>query len=585
MRSAFLILTAAAAYALLRGWPEALHPLLRACFAVLFLVLGLGSWHRRTKPAHPRARSLRSPGLPDYVAMGLGILGIECLFLFVLAAAPPKAEQLAAGLEEVLRPEAAAARRAELGDLSTRGGPPVGNWLWDSQGRRPLPRNLTVQPSNKPEVFLRPEDAETRNHFLGGRPYIRAFALEVYEDGMWAAHPVTAETLVAKPDGRIDLPQPPTRRGRDLRCEIYHAAHPAGQDVLTTIQGALEIDLPRVRRIAPDIYRLDPISDPSSGYEYRCVSRPLTLDDMIEHQFFDGIEAPSDAPEHLLALPENPALRDALISIAVRTQGPLDMRLVALRKFLRDNCTYSLSISDRDGVDPLENFLFHEREGHCEFFATAGALLARSLGIPSRVAYGWTGGRFFPSQNLVMFRAREAHAWTELYFEGTGWVIFDTTPPDAVGAAASSLADRNENIPIGEDGLFDFDEGDGLGGTLGIWPWLAFGTGVGALPFACLLLGLRRRPVRSANPEAIRLLPDPPGYLARFKQACSRRGHPMPPARTLRRHLQHLSSKGIAPSFGPELLDYHYGTTYGNDPPDRSREKTLQHEIASWAAP
>lgn len=583
MRSAFLILTAAAAYALLRGWPEVLHPLLRACFAVLLLVLGLGLWHRRSTPAHPKARALRSPGLPDYLAMGLGVLGIECLFLFVLAATPPKAEQLATSLEEVLRPEAAA-RRAERDTTSPDGGPPVGNWLWDSQGRRPLPRNLTVQPSNKPEVFLRPGDEETRGHLLGGRPYVRAFALEVYEEAMWAAQPTPSETLVANEGGRIVLTQPETRRGRDLRYEIFHAAHPGGQDVLTTVQGALEVELPRVRRIAPDIHRLDPISDPGAGYEYRCVSRPLTLDDLIDHQFFDGIEPARDAPEHLLALPEDPTLRDGLISIAARTQGPLDVRLVALRKFLRENCAYSLRVSDRDGTDPLESFLFHERRGHCEFFATAGALLARSLGIPSRVAYGWTGGRYFPSQNLVMFRAREAHAWTELYFEQVGWVIFDPTPPDAVGAAASSIANRSEELPIGEDGMFDFDETGGIAGIPGIWPWFAFGTGAAALPFAGLLLGLRRRPVRTANPEATRLLPDPPGYLARFKHACSRRGHPMPPARTLRRQLQHLSTEKIAPSFGPELLDYHYGTTYGSDPTDRAREKQLSHDIASWAA-
>ncbi|NNC90286.1 MAG: hypothetical protein HKN82_17655, partial [Akkermansiaceae bacterium] len=56
MRSLILLLAAAAAYAFLRGWPDGVHPLLRACFAVLVLVLGFGLWNRRARTGRPKAR-------------------------------------------------------------------------------------------------------------------------------------------------------------------------------------------------------------------------------------------------------------------------------------------------------------------------------------------------------------------------------------------------------------------------------------------------------------------------------------------------------------------------------------------------
>ncbi|MDP6209043.1 MAG: hypothetical protein QGG01_12080, partial [Roseibacillus sp.] len=85
MRSIFLALTVTTAYVLLRGRPEELHPVLRTCFAVLVLVLGIGMWRRRKRASCSLARSVRAPGWSDYLAIGLGILSVECLFLCFLS--------------------------------------------------------------------------------------------------------------------------------------------------------------------------------------------------------------------------------------------------------------------------------------------------------------------------------------------------------------------------------------------------------------------------------------------------------------------------------------------------------------------
>ena len=102
MRSIFLALTVVAAYALLRGLPGELHPVLRNCLAVLVLVLGIGLWQRRARPAGSVARSLRRPSWSDYLAVGLGILSIECLFLCFLTVIPSHAESLSLRLSESL---------------------------------------------------------------------------------------------------------------------------------------------------------------------------------------------------------------------------------------------------------------------------------------------------------------------------------------------------------------------------------------------------------------------------------------------------------------------------------------------------
>jgi transglutaminase-like putative cysteine protease len=583
MRSIILVTAIASAYALLRGWPDGMHPLLRACSAVLVLVLGLGLWRRRDNPAGPRAAAARKPRWSDYLAMGLGVLAVECFFLFFLTITPPKAEELALQLEETIRPELAARRRAAADGPGGTARNVSGNWLWDSQGNRPLPRRIAARPSNKPEVFFQADDATHAGRLLRHRAYIHAFSLERYRNATWSPVPIPAQTLAANDDGLITFPQPGGRPGAAVSGEIFHNLHPGGQNVLTAPQGLDSVELPIVRRIAPGIVRLNPLPPGSTGYRYRTDSRPLTLDALLASNSALNLQPAADAPEHLLALPEDEALRGSLVQIAIKTLGPIESRLIALRKFLNTNCRYSLTVENPDNLDPIENFLFHERRGHCEFFATTAALLCRTLGVPARVSYGWSGGRHYESQNLIMFRAKEAHAWTEILLEGYGWVVFDTTPPGALDAASSSVAGENETPPLDEDGNITEESEEGaVDDPLIRWGWTAFAAGAVLLPLAILLLAVRKKPNPGIRPESHVLLPDPPGYLVRFKQACLHLGHPMPPGRTLRQHLAHLARHDAAPVFADDLLDYHYTTTYGPVPPDRSREKVLARSIAGW---
>ncbi len=76
----------------------------------------------------------------------------------------------------------------------------------------------------------------------------------------------------------------------------------------------------------------------------------------------------------------------------------------------------------------MEDFLFQRRAGHCEYFASAMAIMLRSVGVPSRVVNGFRGGEWNSFGKYYVVRERNAHAWVEAFVPGRGWVTFDPTP-------------------------------------------------------------------------------------------------------------------------------------------------------------
>ncbi|MCY4175771.1 MAG: transglutaminaseTgpA domain-containing protein [Acidimicrobiaceae bacterium] len=93
--------------------------------------------------------------------------------------------------------------------------------------------------------------------------------------------------------------------------------------------------------------------------------------------------------------------------------------------------SYDLDVASRGGVESLEDFLFGGRAGYCQQFASAYTAMARSIGLPTRVAVGFTWGEWDPDrgrQGAYVVRGEHSHAWPEVYFAGTGWVRFEPTP-------------------------------------------------------------------------------------------------------------------------------------------------------------
>ncbi len=108
-----------------------------------------------------------------------------------------------------------------------------------------------------------------------------------------------------------------------------------------------------------------------------------------------------------------------------------------LETYLRNNFRYSLSALDREVDDPLAYFLFDSRRGHCEYFASAMAVLLRAVWVPSRVVTGFQSGSYNALSGWQVVRASDAHSWVEAWIPGKGWTPFDPTPPDPNPAGAT----------------------------------------------------------------------------------------------------------------------------------------------------
>jgi protein-glutamine gamma-glutamyltransferase len=109
-------------------------------------------------------------------------------------------------------------------------------------------------------------------------------------------------------------------------------------------------------------------------------------------------------------------------------------KAVALERYLRSHYGYTLQLPRSPVADPLANFLFERKQGHCEYFASSMAVMLRTLRIPSRVVNGFRSDEFNDLTSNYVVRARNAHSWVEAYFPGYGWVTFDPTPGGAVGS-------------------------------------------------------------------------------------------------------------------------------------------------------
>jgi hypothetical protein len=107
-------------------------------------------------------------------------------------------------------------------------------------------------------------------------------------------------------------------------------------------------------------------------------------------------------------------------------------RVLAIQQALRRDGRYTPTPPAFDSAQgsAFEAFLLGDLAGHCEYFASAMAVLARTQGIPVRLVNGYAGGTPDEDGRFIEVAQADAHAWVEVHFERTGWVRFDPTPPD-----------------------------------------------------------------------------------------------------------------------------------------------------------
>ncbi len=204
-------------------------------------------------------------------------------------------------------------------------------------------------------------------------------------------------------------------------------------------------------------------------------------------------QLPSDLPQRVRDLASN----------VTSGQATAYDKAKALEQYLKANFPYNLRVNpppfDADGVD---HFLFTLGEGYSEYFGTTMAVMSRSVGVPARLAAGYTAGDRVGEEEIYSVTDSHNHAWVEVYFPGFGWIPFEPTPgkalPDPYQPGADSRLAPAEILadigPLGDECLDDItvcDEDElpppgvagrsnnGWGSSLiGLWPWLLGVVGV-----------------------------------------------------------------------------------------------------------
>ncbi|HEX7812015.1 MAG TPA: DUF3488 and transglutaminase-like domain-containing protein [Burkholderiales bacterium] len=149
-----------------------------------------------------------------------------------------------------------------------------------------------------------------------------------------------------------------------------------------------------------------------------------------------------------------PRARALAESWTQQSADPQEIIRLALGMFREQPFIYTLAPPPL-GDDPVDEFLFTTRSGFCEHYASSFAFLMRAAGIPARVVTGYLGGEINPVDGYLVVRQSEAHAWTEVWLSGEGWVRIDPTaavsPLRVESGLAAAVPESERNPLLGSD--------------------------------------------------------------------------------------------------------------------------------------
>jgi protein-glutamine gamma-glutamyltransferase len=254
----------------------------------------------------------------------------------------------------------------------------------------------------------------------------RGVALGKFDGRVWSNNRAQ-RPLFREMDGRFVLPSPGSAPKSSLHPIYYRVLmEPVGMNVFF-LAGTPESLEGNYGHVAVDdsgaVFDLDP-EHPVNRYRASSdIEQPAAGDLRTA-----GKTYPPDVLSNYLGLP---ALDHRIPQLAEQITASADNnydKARALEAYLRTHFGYTLQLSRTVPHDPLANFLFERKQGHCEYFASSMAVMLRTLGIPSRVVNGFRTGEFNDLTSQYVVRASNAHSWVEAYFPNHGWVAFDPTP-------------------------------------------------------------------------------------------------------------------------------------------------------------
>lgn len=324
-------------------------------------------------------------------------------------------------------------------------------------------------PARKPILSLRWND----NHVFGGPPqltenvlftvskgeshYWRARIYDKYNSQGWYGSPLILQSFNQE---TIEFPE----GKQSQRVRVQHLIRlNAVTDTLFPSGIPFSSDTPAQlagRENAPwDVFQVRSMLELhiNQRYEIESLVSVATPDELKQAEN----KYPYWVAENYLQLPRTlpPRVRELSKEITRSVTNPYD-KVMAVQEYLKKTYPYSLKISaPPKGSDGVDYFLFSQKAGYCDYFASAMAVMLRSVGIPARLVIGFAPGEWDESRQSFVVRDLNYHSWPEIYFPGYGWIEFEPTPPEAIEFTNNQQRQTGITAGGGEEDE-DFFEGD-----------------------------------------------------------------------------------------------------------------------------
>jgi hypothetical protein len=233
--------------------------------------------------------------------------------------------------------------------------------------------------------------------------YWRGVVLDHFDGALWKSsrkHLVPA----AKP---VDI------KGKMISQTVY--LEPYENRYLFALDTPVFISLKSAKRNADFTHTLSGFIEKRTRYDATSIVSDIIGDDAVDEEKYLQI------PEGLSS-----KIKDLVLGLVPGSEKEEDIRLI--HKFL-NNGSYKYSMENLPVSEtPLEDFLFKVKNGNCEYFASAYAVMLRIAGIPSRLVGGYRGGYYNDMGGYYLVPQKNAHVWVEAYVNKKGWVRIDPTP-------------------------------------------------------------------------------------------------------------------------------------------------------------
>ena len=332
-------------------------------------------------------------------------------------------------------------------------------------------RHTVVLRATLPRLSALPSDAARRA--AADRLYFRGAVYDTYDRGRWIrSRRPELRTVLEESNGRAFIRELGESGPLDSlvgadRQEIEAVGIPAA--VLFAADRPLAIELPATRLGAGGTVGVVPRWSGEAALRIGGGEGPSGLGDgfgggfvTLAHAHYVAYSDSGDPRRVHPVYPSWPLDQHARVDYLALPEGLTGMRelgarlgtgrdavgkIAAVVDWLRAGHSYTTKPPARPtGVDPVDDFLFSQPVGHCEFFASAAVLLLRAAGVPARYVTGFRGGEWNAIGGYVAVRGERAHAWAEAFLDGSGWTRVDATPPAEAPPPSGRLADTSDAL-------------------------------------------------------------------------------------------------------------------------------------------